>query len=103
MRAVAVLSGPFLKELIDEFDSTTDPIDLIRHFQERVRLHRWQMPLLAGHFSDFVDKFIACFPSSAKKKKTTMETHASDSGERRVNSMFVYVGMTHIIGNKEME
>ncbi|KAL2529222.1 Uncharacterized protein Fot_21823 [Forsythia ovata] len=41
------------KELIDEFDSTTDPIDLIRHFQNRVRLHRWQMPLLAGHFSYF--------------------------------------------------
>ncbi|KAL2518799.1 Uncharacterized protein Adt_15046 [Abeliophyllum distichum] len=83
------------KEPIGEFDGTTDPIDHIRTFQDRVRLHGWPdaiacrafpmtlrkdarewfdmlPPRSISSFADFASKFAICFSSSARKKKTTM-------------------------------
>ncbi|KAL2512929.1 Uncharacterized protein Adt_18529 [Abeliophyllum distichum] len=83
------------KEPIGEFDGTTDPIDHIRTFQDRVRLHGWLdaiacrafpmklrkdakewfdmlPPRSISSFADFVSKFAICFSSSAQKKKTAM-------------------------------
>ncbi|KAL2480747.1 Uncharacterized protein Adt_33713 [Abeliophyllum distichum] len=72
-----------------------DPIDHIRTFQDRVRLHGWPdaiacrafsmtlqkdarewfdmlPPRSISSFADFVNKFAICFSSSARKKKTAM-------------------------------
>ncbi|KAL2543456.1 Uncharacterized protein Adt_04434 [Abeliophyllum distichum] len=83
------------KEPTGEFDGTGDPIDHIRMFQDRVRLHGWPdaiacrafpmtlrkdarewfdtlPPRSISSFADFANKFAICFSSSAQKKKTTM-------------------------------
>ncbi|KAL2483345.1 uncharacterized protein Fot_44789 [Forsythia ovata] len=76
------------KEPTGDFDGTTDLIDHIRTFQDRVRLHSWPdaivcrafpmtfrkdarvwfdtLPLLSiSSFSDFANNFATCFSSSA--------------------------------------
>ncbi|KAL2512955.1 Uncharacterized protein Adt_18555 [Abeliophyllum distichum] len=86
---------PKFKEPIGEFDGTTDPIDHIRTFEDRVRLHGWPdaiacrafpmmlrkdarewfdmlPPRSISSFADFASKFAICFSSSACKKKTAM-------------------------------
>ncbi|KAL2461914.1 Uncharacterized protein Adt_45334 [Abeliophyllum distichum] len=86
---------PKFKEPTGEFDGTGDPIDHIRMFQDRVRLHGWPdaiacrafpmtlrkdarewfdtlPPRSISSFADFANKFAICFSSSARKKKTTM-------------------------------
>ncbi|KAL2506174.1 Integrase catalytic domain-containing protein [Abeliophyllum distichum] len=88
------LSSKF-KEPIDEFNGTTDPIDHICTFQDRVRLHGWPdtvacrafpmtlkkdarewfdtlRPRSITSFVDFANKFEICFSSSARKEKTSM-------------------------------
>ncbi|KAL2457520.1 Uncharacterized protein Adt_46337 [Abeliophyllum distichum] len=75
---------PKFKEPIGDFDSTTDPIDNLRLFQDRVRLHSWPdaiacrafpmtlrkddrewfdtlPPQSISPFSDFSNKFAICF------------------------------------------
>ncbi|KAL2456886.1 Uncharacterized protein Adt_00516 [Abeliophyllum distichum] len=93
-----VMTAPLLpkfKEPTGEFDGTGDPIDHIRIFQDRVRLHGWSdvitcrafsmtlrkdakewfdtlPPRSISSFADFVNKFAIYFSSSARKKKTAM-------------------------------
>ncbi|KAL2474572.1 Uncharacterized protein Adt_35308 [Abeliophyllum distichum] len=86
---------PKFKEPTGEFDGTGDPIDHIRMFQDRVRLHGWPdaiacrafpmtlrkdarewfdtlPPRSISTFADFANKFAICFSSSVRKKKTAM-------------------------------
>ncbi|KAL2474432.1 Integrase catalytic domain-containing protein [Abeliophyllum distichum] len=80
------------KELSGEFDGTTNPIDHIHTFQDWVRLHGWPdaiacrafpitlkkdarewfdklPPRSISSFSEFANKFVIWFSSSARKKK----------------------------------
>ncbi|KAL2457876.1 Uncharacterized protein Adt_46171 [Abeliophyllum distichum] len=88
---------PKFKEPMGDFDSTTDLIDNLRLFQDRVRLrlHSWPdaiaceafpitlrkdarewfdtlPPQSISSFSDFSNKFAICFSSSTRKKKIAM-------------------------------
>ncbi|KAL2464948.1 Uncharacterized protein Adt_40799 [Abeliophyllum distichum] len=83
---------PKFKEPTGEFDGTGDPIDHIRTFQDRVRLHGWPdaiacrafpmtlekdtrewfdtlSPMSISSFADFANKFAICFSSSAEKRR----------------------------------
>ncbi|KAL2526747.1 Integrase catalytic domain-containing protein [Abeliophyllum distichum] len=92
---MSVLLSSKSKEPTDVFDGTTDPIDHIFTFQDRVRLHGWPdnvackafpmtlkkdtrewfetLPLRSiTLFADFVNKFAISFYSSARKNKIAM-------------------------------
>ncbi|KAL2505744.1 Uncharacterized protein Adt_21365 [Abeliophyllum distichum] len=106
-RPISINEEPFTEEVMNvplsqkfkeptgEFDGTTNPIDHIRTFQDRVRLHGWPdaiacrafpmtlrkdakewfdmlPPRSISSFADFASKFAICFSSSAQKKKTAM-------------------------------
>ncbi|KAL2453072.1 Retrotrans gag domain-containing protein [Abeliophyllum distichum] len=106
-RPISIKEDPFIEEVMNvplpqkfkeptgEFDGTTDPIDHIRTFQDRARLHGWPnaiacrafpmtlrkdarewfdmlAPRLISSFADFASKFVIYFSSSARKKKTAM-------------------------------
>ncbi|KAL2534198.1 Uncharacterized protein Adt_07549 [Abeliophyllum distichum] len=106
-RPISIKEEPFTEEVMNvplpqkfkeptgEFDGTTDPIDHIRTFQDRVRLHGWPdaiacrafpmtlrkdarewfdmlPPRSISSFANFASKFAICFSSSARKKKTAM-------------------------------
>ncbi|KAL2485141.1 Reverse transcriptase domain-containing protein [Abeliophyllum distichum] len=80
------------KESTVEFDGTTDPIDHIQTFHDRVRLHGWPdaiackafpmtlrkdarewfdtlPPRSISSFADFANKFAICFSSSTRKRR----------------------------------
>ncbi|KAL2480169.1 Retrotrans gag domain-containing protein [Abeliophyllum distichum] len=106
-RPITIKEEPFTEEVMNvslpqkfkepagEFDGMTDPIDHIRTFQDRVRLHGWPdaiacrtfpmtlrkdarewfdmlPPRSISSFADFASKFAICFSSSVRKKKTAM-------------------------------
>ncbi|KAL2456264.1 Retrotrans gag domain-containing protein [Abeliophyllum distichum] len=106
-RPISIKGDPFTEEVMNvalllkskepmgDFDGTTDPIDHLRLFQDRVRLHGWPdaidcrafpmtlrkdarewfdtlPPRSILSFLDFTNKFAICFSSSARKKKTSM-------------------------------
>ncbi|KAL2533521.1 Uncharacterized protein Adt_06872 [Abeliophyllum distichum] len=115
------------KKLTGDFDDTTDPIDHIKTFQDRVRLHGWPdaiacrefsmtlrkdarewfdtlPPRLISSFADFANKFAICFSSSARKKKTAMELMQviQDKGESLREYMSQFNWATLGIKNLQM-
>ncbi|KAL2512316.1 Uncharacterized protein Adt_17916 [Abeliophyllum distichum] len=118
---------PKFKEPTREFDGTGDPIDHIRTFQDRVRLHGWPdaiacrafsitlrkdarewfdtlPPRSISSFADFTNKFAICFSSSARKKKTTMGLMqvTQDKGESLHEFMSRFNHVTLSIKNLQM-
>ncbi|KAL2461269.1 Peptidase A2 domain-containing protein [Abeliophyllum distichum] len=106
-RPISIKEDPFIEELMsvhlptkfkeptDVFDDTNDPIDHIRTFQDRVRLHGWSDAITCRTFSmtlrkdarerfdtlptqsitsfaNFANKFAICFSNSTRKKKTAI-------------------------------
>ncbi|KAL2505471.1 Uncharacterized protein Adt_21092 [Abeliophyllum distichum] len=106
-RPITIKEEPFTEEVMNvplpqkfkeptgEFDGTTDPIDHIQTFQDRVRLYGWPdaiacrafsmtlrkdarewfdmlPPRSISSFADFTSKFAICYSSKARKKKTAM-------------------------------
>ncbi|KAL2532028.1 Uncharacterized protein Adt_05379 [Abeliophyllum distichum] len=115
------------KEPTGEFDGTGDPIDHIRMFQDRVRLHGWPdaiacrafpmtlrkdaiewfdtlPPRSISSFADFTNKFAICFSSSARKKKTAMGLMqvTQDKGESLCEYMSRFNRATLGIKNLQM-
>ncbi|KAL2527139.1 Retrotrans gag domain-containing protein [Abeliophyllum distichum] len=136
-RPISIKEDSFMEELMNvplplkfkkptgDFDGMTDPIDHIRTFQDRVRLHGWLdaiacrafpmtlhkdakvkfntlPPRSIFSFSDFANKFAIYFSSSAKKKKTCHETHAKDTGERIISARIHVTIQQSDVGHKKL-